>query len=91
MPKPTGISSTCVTCGDHWSCSAAMAGVPAELQAKIGEAVANDFAVATQAVLIGMAIVLVFSLIVSFLHPGGRVTEEKVEVENQPQPAPKPS
>ena len=88
--QAAGLASSAASSGGQGS-SAAMAGVPAELQAKIGEAVANDFAAATQAVLIGMAIVLVFSLIVSLLHPGGRVTEEKVEVENQPQPAPEPS
>ena len=55
-----------------------MAGIPAELQERIGAAVAADFAVATQAVLIGMAIVLVVSLIVSLAHPGGRVMQEKV-------------
>ena len=88
--QAVGLASSAASSGGQGS-SPPMAGLPAELQAKIGEAVANDFAVATQAVLIGMAIVLVFSLIVSFLHPGGRVTEEKVEVENQPQPAPKPS
>ena len=62
---------------------------PAQVQQQIGEAVANDFAVATQAVLIGMAIVLVVSFLVSLAHPGGRVTQERVEV--PPATAPEPA
>jgi hypothetical protein len=41
-------------------------------------------------VLIGMAIALAVSLVVSLLHPGGRVTEEKVEVDGTA-PAPDPT
>ena len=60
------------------------------MQEQVSAAVANDFAVATQAVLIGMAIALAVSLVVSLLHPGGRVTEEKVEVDGTA-PAPDPT
>ncbi len=73
--------------------SSQLSTLPAQVQEQIGAAVANDFAVATQAVLIGMAIVLAVSLVVSLLHPGGRVTEEKVEVDGAtaPPPAPDPT
>ena len=43
--------------------SSQLSGLPAQLQEQIGAAVANDFAVATQAVLIGMAIALAGSLL----------------------------
>jgi EmrB/QacA subfamily drug resistance transporter len=88
--QAAGLAASAASNGGQGS-SAAMAGIPADVQAKIGAAVASDFAVATQAVLIGMAIVLVASLIVSLLHPGGRVTQEKVEVDNTPVPSPESS
>ncbi|GJF06010.1 MFS transporter [Pseudonocardia sp. D17] len=53
-----------------------LAGVPAALRQQIEAAVAADFAVATRAVLIGMAIALAVSLVAALLHPGGQVTEE---------------
>ncbi len=55
----------------------APAGIPAAVVAKVRAAVPLDFAVATRAVLIGMAVVLAISLVVSFFHPGGVVTHEK--------------
>ncbi|MET0967292.1 MAG: MFS transporter [Nakamurella sp.] len=55
--------------------------LPAQLRQQIETAVAADFAVATQAVLIGMAIVLLISLLISFAHPGGRVEHETVELD----------
>ena len=50
-------------------------GVPAAIQQKIANAAAHDFAVATQWVLVGMAIALAISFLIALLHPGGRVTE----------------
>ena len=54
-------------------------GMPAEMAAKIAAAIPQDFAVATRAVLIGMAVALAICLLVSVLHPGGVVTHEKPE------------
>jgi EmrB/QacA subfamily drug resistance transporter len=71
--------------------SAELAGLPAQVQQQIEAAVANDFAVATQAVLIGMAITLVLSLLVSLAHPGGRVTEERTELDGIPGPTGSPA
>jgi EmrB/QacA subfamily drug resistance transporter len=51
--------------------------LPEAVLAKIQAAVPADFAVATRAVLIGMAIALAASLLVSLLHPGGVVSHEK--------------
>jgi len=70
--------------------SAQLSTLPTQVQEQVSAAVANDFAIATQAVLIGMAIALAVSLVVSLLHPGGRVTEEKVEVDGTA-PAPDPT
>ena len=67
-----------------------LSGIPAAVQQQIQQAVAGDFAVATRAVLIGMAITLVISLLVSLAHPGGRVLEEKVEAD-QPLPTSDPA
>lgn len=39
-------------------------------------ALAADFAVATQAAMWGMAVALLISFLIAFLHPGGRVTHE---------------
>jgi len=52
-------------------------GAPSAVAARIQAAVPADFAVATRAVLIGMAVVLVISLLASLFHPGGVVTHEK--------------
>jgi len=52
-------------------------GAPIAAVARIQAAVPADFAVATRAVLIGMAVVLVISLLASLFHPGGVVTHEK--------------
>ena len=71
--------------------SSQTANLPAQVQDQIGAAVANDFAVATQAVLIGMAIALVVSFLAALLHPGGRVTQERVEVDGAPVPTPDPA
>jgi EmrB/QacA subfamily drug resistance transporter len=54
--------------------SAGGSNVPAELQRQIADAAAHDFAVATQFVLVGMAIALAVTFLISLLHPGGRVT-----------------
>ena len=69
--------------------SSELSGFPAQVQQQIGEAVAHDFAVATQAVLIGMAVALMVSFLVALAHPGGRVTQEKVE--GAPATAPEPA
>ena len=89
-PEQAATLAASASSGGGQGSSAALAGVPAELQEKIGAAVAADFAVATQAVLIGMAIVLAVSLIASLAHPGGRVTQEKVELAGEPVPSPEP-
>ncbi|RIJ76777.1 MFS transporter [Nakamurella silvestris] len=57
--------------------SGAGSDLPAQIQQQIGAAVPHDFAVATQSVLYGMAIVLAVCLVVSFFHPGGAVTHER--------------
>ncbi len=62
--------------------SSATSGVPAQIADQVAAAVGNDFAVATQAVLVGMAIALGISLLVSLLHPGGRVLVERIEDES---------
>ena len=64
--------------------SSAPAGMPADVAQQIGAAVGADFAIATRAVLIGMAIALFISLIVSLMHPGGRVLVERVEADPAP-------
>lgn len=56
--------------------SSSLDGVPAAMRQQIEAAVGADFAVATRAVLIGMAVALVLALFAALLHPGGRVTEE---------------
>ncbi len=55
----------------------APAGVPAALVKQIEAAFPGDYAMATRAVLIGMAIVLAICLVASLFHPGGVVTHEK--------------
>lgn len=52
-------------------------GASSAIAAKIQAAIPADFAIATRAVLIGMAIVLGISLVASLFHPGGVVTHEK--------------
>ncbi len=52
-------------------------GLPSAAMAKIGAAIPNDFAIATRAVLVGMAITLAICLVASMFHPGGVVTHEK--------------
>ncbi len=59
--------------------SASGSDVPAAMQAQIAESVGHDFAVATQAVLLGMAVALAISFVVALAHPGGKVTEPVVE------------
>lgn len=54
-------------------------GLPAAAMARIQAAVPQDFAVATRAVLIGMAVALAISLVASAFHPGGVVTVERSE------------
>ena len=49
----------------------AISSAPAALQPQISAAVAHDFAVATAAVLYGMAIVHVIAFIIARRHPGG--------------------
>lgn len=45
-------------------------------------ALANDFAAATQATMWGMAVALLISFLIAFLHPGGRVTAETKTAES---------
>ena len=49
--------------------------IPAQVQAQIQSAVANDFATATQWVLYGMAIALAACFLLALLHPGDRVID----------------
>ena len=49
---------------------------PPALQQQITQAVHTDFALATRYVLWGMAVVLAIALVISFFHPGDRVTDE---------------
>ena len=51
--------------------STSLSSAPAALQPQISAAVAHDFAVATQAVLYGMAIAHALAFIVARRHPGG--------------------
>ncbi len=74
--------------GTGGASAAELAGVPAGAAQQIGVAVGNDFAVATQAVLIGMAIVLGVSFFIALAHPGGRVLHEKVEPDGASVPNP---
>lgn len=67
----------------------AAAGLPQQVQEKIGAAVAHDFAVGTQWVLIGMAVALGVSFLVALAHPGGRVTEPVTD--DAPAPASEPA
>ena len=58
-------------------------GLSEQVQQQIAAAVANDFAIATRTVLIGMAVALAIAFLVALFHPGDRVTEVRVE---NPQP-----
>jgi hypothetical protein len=51
--------------------STALSSAPASLRPQISAAVAHDFAVATQAVLYGMAIVHAVAFLIARRHPGG--------------------
>jgi EmrB/QacA subfamily drug resistance transporter len=50
---------------------------PAALRPQIGTAIGHDFALATQAVLYGMAIALGVAFIVSLAHPGGAAVPDE--------------
>lgn len=56
------------------------AGIPQAVQEQIASAIKLDFAQANQVVYYGMSAALVIAFIVSLFHPGGRVTEEVIEV-----------
>ncbi len=71
------LAATAASEGGAGSGSSGMPGLPAAMAEQISAAVAQDFAVATRAVFIGMAIVLVVCLIASVFHPGGVVAHEK--------------
>ena len=75
--QAAGLAATAASSSTGGSGSGTPAGMPAAVAAKVQAAVAQDFAVATRAVLIGMAIVLAVSLVASLFHPGGVVTHEK--------------
>lgn len=64
--------------------SSALAGLPEQVRQQVQAAVAGDFAVATRAVLIGMAIALAVSFVVALMHPGGRVTADSAAEEATP-------
>ena len=84
-------SAAAASSGGTSADSSQLSTLPAQVQEQIGAAVAHDFAVGTQAVLIGMAIALAVSFFVALAHPGGRVTEERVEVDKDPMPSPDPA
>ena len=50
------------------------------MQEQIASAIKLEFAQANQVVYYGMSAALVIAFIVSLFHPGGRVTEEVIEV-----------
>jgi EmrB/QacA subfamily drug resistance transporter len=54
--------------------TAAMRAAPAALRTHISDAVSHGFAVATQAVLYGMAVALAIAFVVSLAHPGRAAT-----------------
>ncbi|HEX4703582.1 MAG TPA: MFS transporter [Pseudonocardiaceae bacterium] len=56
--------------------SSSLGSAPAGLRHQITDAVSRDFAVATQYVLYGMAIVLAVSFLIALAHPGGTVQED---------------
>jgi hypothetical protein len=85
------LAATAAAGGAGGASSADLAGVPPAVAEQIGAAVATDFAVATQAVLIGMAVVLGISFLVALAHPGGRVLHEKVEPDGAPVSSPDPA
>ena len=58
-------------------------GVPFFLRDKVDSIVSNDFAAASQSVLIGMAIALGICLLITFAHPGGKVTDETADQPDQ--------
>jgi hypothetical protein len=64
-------------------------GAPAAMVQPIKDALAADYAVATQAVLYGMAVALAITFVIALLHPGDRVIDvaghtEKAGHESQP-------
>ena len=67
----------------------AAAGLPQQVQEKIGAAVAHLFAVGTQWVMICMAVALGMSFLVALAHPGCRVTEPVTD--DAPAPASEPA
>ena len=79
IPPEQAAGSAAAAAAGGGGSEASMAGVPAAMTERINAAVAADFAVATRAVLIGMAIALGISLLIALLHPGGRVLVERIE------------
>jgi EmrB/QacA subfamily drug resistance transporter len=60
------------------------ASLPERVKEAIDTAVAQDFAIATRAVLIGMAIALAASFVVALAHPGGRPGAGPDTIEPEP-------
>ena len=64
--------------------STSMSRVPASMRAGVEHAVAHDFAVGMQAVLIGMAAALALAFVVALLHPGDRPAQDNHLVDDHP-------
>ena len=67
--------------------SGSASSAPPSLRAQIDTALRNDFAHATQAVLIGMAVALGISFLVALAHPGREAPQERAEDESAVGPA----
>ena len=78
VPRPDAAATAAgIASSSSGGAPASSGGVASGVAAKIGAAIPQDFAVATRAVLIGMAVALSVCLVASMLHPGGVVTHEK--------------
>ena len=89
LPPQQATAAAAAAASGSGNGAAAAAGLPQQVQEKIGAAVAHDFAVGTQWVLIGMAVALGVSFLVALAHPGGRVTEPVTD--DAPAPASEPA
>jgi hypothetical protein len=58
------------------------AGAPAQLREQVNAAVAHDFAVATQAVLYGMAVALAIAFVAARFHPGSAASSQSAANES---------
>lgn len=73
---PRNIAESSASKASDMQGGGALASVPENIRAAVGEAVKQDFAVATRAVLYGMAVALAIAFVIALFHPGDQVTEE---------------